>query len=177
MEVETKTEAEAEAEVKVEVEQRRRELAALLEAALFITARPLTIHELKKISTKAGIFSLTEIKNAIETLQRKYTEEGSWIEIAEVDGRFLMRIAPQYVDSVAELAQAAELSKPALRVLAIVAKNDGVTQARCVRTIGNSTYEGVKELVEKGFLHAKRAGRTKELWLTKKFKLYFGEIK
>lgn len=161
----------------VERDNKANELVHLLEAALFMAARPLTLHELKKISTKIGLYSLTEIKNALDVVSKEYAQRESWIEVAEVDGKYFMRVAQQHADVVAELAHAAELSKRALRVLAIVTRNNGTTQAKVVRTLGGGAYEGVKELIEKGFLSAKRAGRTKELWLTKKFKSYFGELK
>lgn len=148
------------------------EIEKLIEAALFMTSKPLTIFDLTKI-TKAN---LHDIKVAIKNLQNEYNERGSWIEIIKIDRSYLMRLKPQYADKIADFAQETELSKRALRVLAIVANNDGIIQSKVSRILGPSAYEGVKELEEKNYITTEKKGHSKILRLTSKFKTYFGEI-
>ena len=148
------------------------ELEKLIEAALFMAPRPLTIFELLKITNS----DLQSVKSAIKNLQNQYEQRGSWIEIVRLDKTYLMRLKPQYSDKISQFAQETELSKRALRVLAIVANHDGILQSKIVKTLGPSTYEGVAELEEKKYLVTEKKGHSKILRLSQKFKTYFGEI-
>lgn len=149
------------------------ELEKVIEAALFMSARPISLGELLHAASSCGTYSITEIKNAIKNLQSKYNE--SWIEIAEVGRSYTMRLKKEHVEKVGWLAKEVELGKAALRVLALVSKHGNIFQSRVAKILGPSTYDGVKELVEKDFVIAKKAGRTKILSPSKKFKIYFGE--
>jgi segregation and condensation protein B len=148
------------------------ELEKLIEAALFMTAKPLTVYDLIK-ATKA---EFKDIKSAIKNLQNEYIQRDSWIEIVSTGKTYFMRLKPQYADRISSFVQETELSKKALRVLAIVANNDGILQSKVVRSIGPTAYDGVKELEEKGFIKSEKKGHSKILHLSQKFKTYFGEI-
>jgi len=148
------------------------ELEKLIEAALFMTAKPLTMYELIKATNS----DWNSIKTAIANLQNEYIQRGSWIEIVGIGKTYVMRTKPQFADKIAPFTQETELSKKALKVLAIVANNDGIVQSRVARSVGPSAYDGVKELEEKGFLNTERKGHSKILHLSQKFKTYFGEM-
>lgn len=148
------------------------DLEKLIEAALFMTGKPLTMYDLLKATNAEW----KAIKTAIANLQNEYAQRGSWIEIVGSGKTYMMRLKPQYSDRISSFAQETELSKRALKVLAIVANNDGIVQSKVARSIGPTTYDGVKELEEKGFLNAERKGHSKILRLSQKFRTYFGEI-
>lgn len=142
----------------------------LIEAALFISARPMSIEEFR---TLTGIGALGYLKKAMGELQKEYEERNSAIEIMEVDGKYLMRIKPQHVDRVKEFAQDTEIGKSALRTLAYISRHDGMLKSQLVRKMGTQVYQNVKELTEAGFVKQQKAGRSSKLILTDKFRKYF----
>ncbi len=144
--------------------------ARLIEAALFISARPMSLEELR---TLTGVGALGYLKKTIESIGKEYNERESSIEIVESDGKYEMRISGPYAQRVKQFAQDTEISKPALRTLAYIAKHDGVLKSELAKRIGSVIYADVKELSEAGFVKPKKAGRTSQLFLTEKFKKYF----
>jgi len=144
----------------------------LIEAALFISARPISIEEMRALT---GIGAIGYLQNTIASLQKEYNESDRALEIVELDGKYEMRVKNEYVDRVKKFAQETELSKGALRTLAYISKHDGVLKSELVKHIGPQIYEDVKELVENGFVKPQKAGRSAKLNLTEKFKKYFGQ--
>jgi len=142
----------------------------IIEAALFVSAKSLSLTELKELT---GIAALGYIKKMMASLQKEYDERGSAIEIMEMNGRYEMRARNQYIDRVKQFAQDSEISKAALRTLAYISKNDGVLKSTLAKRIGSQIYQDVKELTENDFVRSEKAGRTSKLFLTDKFKKYF----
>jgi segregation and condensation protein B len=151
--------------------KRMEEIEHIVEAALFMSARPLSIFDLLKLTGA----SLKEVKTAIQNLQKEYSARSSWIEILREGKSYLMRLQPSQVEKVESITQATELSKRALRVLAVVAQNEGIVQSKVFRKLGSTTYDGVKELTEKGYVIAEQKGHSKILHVSNKFKTYFGQ--
>jgi segregation and condensation protein B len=147
------------------------EIEHLVEAALFMSARPLSVFDLLKLT---GV-TLKEIKIAVQNLQREYSARSSWLEIIKEGKSYMLRLQPSKTEKVESITQETELSKRALRVLAVVAQNEGVVQSKVFRKLGSTTYEGVKELVEKGYLITEQKGHSKILHVSNKFKTYFGQ--
>lgn len=146
------------------------DVKGVIEAALFMSTSPLTVRALSRIS---GANSWKLVEEKVKELQQEYEARGSAIVIVFEEGGYIMRLKPEYEKKVSGLAKEAELSKGAIKTLAVIAKNDGITQSKLVRMIGPSVYDHVKELVEKGFIIAEKQGRTKTLKTTKKFREYF----
>ncbi len=142
----------------------------LIEAALFISARPMSLEEFRSLT---GIGALGYLKKAMTELKQEYEERGSAIEIAEADGRYYMRVKPEHIDRVKEFAQDTEISRSALRTLAYVSQHDGMLKSELVKRMGSYVYQNVKELTEAGFVRQQKAGRSSKLILTEKFKRYF----
>ncbi|MDO8554457.1 MAG: SMC-Scp complex subunit ScpB [Candidatus Micrarchaeota archaeon] len=142
----------------------------LIEAALFISARGLTLEELR---TLTGIGALGYLQNMLNELRKEYEEKGSSIEVAEISGKYEMRVRNDYNERVKQFAQDIQISKSALRTLAYVAKHDGVLKSTVVKRVGTQVYQDVKELVDNEFLKTQKAGRSSKLILTEKFKKYF----
>jgi segregation and condensation protein B len=141
-----------------------------IEAALFMSTSPMTVRTLSKIS---GLNSWKLVQDRLKDLQQEYEQRGSAIVISFEDGGYIMRLKPEYERKVSGLAKEAELSRGALKTLAVIAKNDGMPQSKLAKMIGSSVYDHVKELIEDDFITAEKKGRTKLLKTTKKFKEYF----
>ncbi len=146
----------------------------LIEAALFMSSRAMSLEEFR---TLTGIGALGYIQGLLAELTKEYEERGSAMEISEADGKYTMRIRNDVLPRVKQFAQDTEISKSALRTLAYVSKHDGILKSELVRKIGNHIYQDVKELVENDFIKAHKAGRSSKLTLTEKFKRYFVQEK
>ncbi len=142
----------------------------IIEAALFISSRSMSLEEFR---TLTGIGALGYLQGVVEELKRDYDERGSAVEIAEIDGKYVMKVRAEHLQKVKQFAQDTEISKSALRTLAYISKNDGILKSALVKKIGTHVYSDVKELVEADFVKAARSGRTSKLTLTEKFRRYF----
>ena len=149
-----------------------KDMGNVIEAALFMSSRPLALPELGKL---VGIAAPGFVEQKVRALAATYDAAGSAVEIAEENGKYYMRVRQQYVQYVKDFAQAAEISQHALRTLAYVAKSEGVTKRQLFLKLGGGIYEDVSELAEKGFISQKKSGRTKAVSTTPKFKSYFGQ--
>jgi segregation and condensation protein B len=146
----------------------------IIEAALFMSSRAMSLEEFR---TLTGIGALGYIQGVVSELIKEYGERGSAVEIAEMDGRYLMRVSTDYLPRVKQFAQDTEIGKSALRTLAYLSKHDGVLKSDLVKRIGTHAYGDVKELIENGFLKSQKSGRSAKLVLTEKFKRYFTQDK
>jgi segregation and condensation protein B len=168
-----KAESEKPAQAKAAPAQpaaREKEEKRLIEAALFISSRAMSLEEFRALT---GIGALGYLQGVVEELRREYEQRGSAIEILEMGGKYEMRIRNEVLQRVKQFAQDIEISKSALRTLAYISKHDGILKSELVKKIGTQVYEDVHELVEAEFVKATKAGRTKKLTLTDKFKKYF----
>jgi len=144
----------------------------IIEAALFMSSKPLAVAELGKL---IGVAAPGYVSQRLDSLQKRYADSGSAIEIAYEENKYYMRLRMDYVNFVKDFAQQGEISRHALRTLAYVSKSEGVKKSLLAGRLGSAIYADIAELVEKGFLHQKRDGRTKTLHTTPKFKMYFGD--
>lgn len=144
---------------------------ALLEAALFVSDKPLSLEKLSEI---AGISS-EEVKKLITQLQEELIKKESGIELVETPEGFEFRVKQEYREKVAELAPLADLGNGMLRTLGIVAVKQPIKQSVIVKYQGNKVYGYVKSLEEKGLIKTEKFGRTKIIRLTPEFERYFGK--
>lgn len=142
----------------------------LIEAALFMSGREMSVPELKKLT---GIASAGHVKEIVGKLRGEYDSLGSSIEIFEGDNAYIMRVRDEYSGSVRQFAQDVAISKSALRTLSYIARHNGILKSEVVKRIGSVIYEDVKELVENGFIFQRKYGRSSKLFLTDKFRAYF----
>ncbi|MBI5159159.1 SMC-Scp complex subunit ScpB [Candidatus Micrarchaeota archaeon] len=146
--------------------------ARVVEAALFMSGKPLSIDALGKL---LGTPAPGYVKGIAENLAKEYTEKNSAIVIIEENNEFVMRLKNPFAQLVKDFAQDAEVSHGALKMLAFISRNEGIQQSKMVDELGTTVYQYVKELSHNGFVEARRKGRTKVLKTTKKFKDYFSE--
>ncbi len=147
-----------------------KEEKTLIEAALFLSSRAMSAEEFR---TLTGIGALGYLRGVLDELKKEYDERGSALEIAEMDGKYVMRVRNEHLQRVKQFAQDTEISKSALRTLAYISRNDGILKSTLVRKVGTQVYGHVKELVDAGFLKSQKSGRSSKLTLTEKFKKYF----
>ena len=145
----------------------------LAEAALFMSAEPLTIDQLGKIM---GTDSLGKTLRELDALVVDFNERSSSLEIVKTtDGRYRMQVRHPYISKVKDLAITTDLPKGVLRTLAIIAFKQPIKQSIVVKMRGNKAYDHIAQLVEEGFVKKIREGNTYILEPTKKFIDYFGE--
>jgi segregation and condensation protein B len=143
---------------------------ALLEAALFMAANPLRLKDLSKLIGEDEETTL----NLLEEIKREMEREDRGIYLVRSEDKFRFHVKPEYVRFVRHLTPYSELKKGLLRVLALVAYKQPITQSEIVKVIGNRTYEYVRELEARGLIKTIRQGRTRALVPTKEFANYFG---
>jgi len=143
-----------------------------IEAALYISGRPLSIEEIKN-ATK--ITNEDMIEKLIEELTMNYTESGSALEIVKTsNNKFALQLRAGYSDIISKLAPSGLLSLGSLKTLSLIALKQPIKQYEVIRIRGSHSYKYIHELEEKGFIEAIPYGRTKILKTTSMFADYFG---
>lgn len=156
---------------KVDSPQRLKNKMSLIEAALYVTGRPI---DLKTLGTVTGFRSEDKTREVARQLKGKYGNNGSCLEILELsDGRFVMQLKPQYVRHVKRLATRQLLTSGPMKTLSFIAYRQPVIQSYLAKVRGNLTYSHVKQLREMGLITEERLGRTKVLRTTPNFADYF----
>ncbi len=141
----------------------------IIEAVLFAAGGAVDTQTLAKVVNK----SAKNITPVIQTLMEEYSARDSGMEIVDLGGRYVMQVKPKYTDLVSPVAPK-ELRAPILRTLSMIAYHQPVVQSELVDMRGNSTYDHIRELKERGFIEAVPHGRTKLLQTTPLFADYFG---
>lgn len=145
---------------------------ALLEAAIFVSDKPLSVERLSQI---VGVGSQEAVKKLLIQLQTELKREDRGVELVETPEGYEIRIKAEYREKVARLAPLADLSDGMLRTLAIVAAKQPVKQSLIVKYQGNKTYGYVVKLEEKGLIKTEKFSRTKIITTTQDFEKYFGK--
>jgi segregation and condensation protein B len=149
---------------------KRKNKRALLESALFMSSNPITMQKLVRIiRTDIG-----RIEGMLQDLDQSLENEDRGLRLVKTKEGYQFKVKTPYLNSVRGLARFQDLRRGLLKVLAIIAYRQPITQSDIVKIIGNRTYEYIKILVNKGLITAVKTGRTRSLILTKEFADYFG---
>lgn len=141
-----------------------------VEAALFISARFLTLQDLVMLTDINPLM----IKELLLRLIEKYNREDSAIEIIIKDNMWKMDVRQEYVHMINKLATgSAEFSKAEQETLAVIAYKQPVKQSVIINIRGNKAYEHIRHFIEIGLVTSKRVGHTLELRLSDDFFEYF----
>lgn len=144
---------------------------ALIEAALYVTGRPIDIHTLGSV---VGFRSEDKIRELARLVKEKYGNDGTCLEILELsDGRFVMQLKPQYVKHVKKLASRQLLTAGPMKTLSFIAYRQPIPQSYLAKVRGSLAYSHVKQLREMGLISEEKLGRTKVLRSTPNFADYF----
>lgn len=146
------------------------EKKALLEAALFVSSKPLSLERLAQLVE----LEPTEVLHLLAELKQELEAAHRGIELAEGPEGYELRVKPRFRQAIVAFAPLAELSDGALRTLALVVLKQPFKQSELVKAQGNKAYGYVKLLVEKGLIRAQPYGRTKLLSTTSQLESYFG---
>lgn len=138
----------------------------IVEAALFASGKTVSKEELAALS---GV-TPAEVDRLVKELRKSY--EGRAVEIADLEGRYIMQVRPALAAHIRALAPM-ELDRPLLQTLSIIAYNQPVTQADVVRVRGSKTYDHVRLLEERKLVKSRPYGHTKILETTEEFDAYF----
>ena len=144
----------------------------MLEAALFMSARPLMLDEIGKI---LGVHSMGYVKEMLEKLQKDYADRG--MEIVNTPQGWVMQVRQELLGKVSHLTPYADISEGCKRTLAIIAYKEPVQQSEIIKIQGNKAYTYLKRLQKRNLIKAEKKGRTKIIKLTPEFERYFGEEK
>ncbi len=143
---------------------------ALIEAALYVTGRPV---DLKTLGLILGMRSEEKIRDTARQLKERY-KNTSAIEVLELnDGRFVMQLRPQYAPHVKRLATRQLLTPGPMKTLSFIAYKQPITQSYVAKVRGNLSYSHVRQLQEIGLISEEKLGRTKMLRTTPNFADYF----
>jgi len=143
---------------------------ALIEAALFVADRPLSLARLAQVT---GL-SEEAVGRLIQTLADEYAAPDRGLEVVQERGGYVLQVKPELAEAVRPLAPGQDIPEPVLRTLALIAYRGPILQSEVVRLRGQRAYSHVRELVERGFVRAEEEGPTKRLSVTKALLSYFG---
>lgn len=140
-----------------------------VEAALFATAKPLTVDELAELLNEGK----RKVKSAVDLLVADYRERpGSALEVDASEAGYILAVKGPY-SRVTEQLVPMELSQAAVRTLSIIAAKQPLKQTDLIALRGSSAYDHLKELVEQGLVTKISEGRSFLLRTTPKFQEYF----
>ncbi|MFN3527570.1 MAG: SMC-Scp complex subunit ScpB, partial [Candidatus Altarchaeaceae archaeon] len=124
------------------------EIKKIIEAALFISGRSLTVEELAGICESGN---LGKIRKIVENLMREYEERNGGIKIYLSENSYFMDVAEDVKDKVANLSPVKEISKNMIKILAFIAYHQPVKQKDVIEKFGY-VYESILKLEELGFI-------------------------
>jgi len=144
----------------------------LLEAALYVAGRPLSLNELCSVlSTR----SKKRTKKFTKALIQEYSARNTALEILELkDERYVLQLKADFTPLVKKLVNRPLLSSGLLKTLSYIAYRQPISQKRVIEVRGQHAYGHVKLLRDMGLVAAERAGRSMSLRTTDYFADYFG---
>jgi segregation and condensation protein B len=145
-------------------------LKSAIEAALYMCNDPISLDSLAKMFKSDP----AEVKAVVDELKTEFEGEHHGVHLIETAGGFHIRVKPHLAPMVRNLTPYQDLGRGLLRVLALVAYKQPITQSEVVKVIGNRGYDYVKRLEERGLIKTVKSSRTKALVATKEFANYFG---
>lgn len=143
---------------------------ALVEAALYVAGRPLTLRTLASIART----SMKKTRNIIDSLSEDYSKRKGALEFIELnDGRVVLQLKSKYVSSVQRLAMRPLLTIGPLKTLAYIAFRQPILQSDVVEVRGSHVYNHIRNLKSLHLVTAERRGRSYLLKTTDIFADYF----
>ena len=144
---------------------------ALIEAALYVSGRPLDI---KTLSSVVGTRSRKKARTLVRMLSKDYSERDGALELVELNNdRFVLQLKSQYVPQVKRFSIRPLLSAGPLKTLSYIAYHQPVMQSRVAIVRGSHVYKHVRELKRMGLIATEKLGKTKIIRTTDVFADYF----
>ncbi|MHA1585002.1 MAG: SMC-Scp complex subunit ScpB [Promethearchaeota archaeon] len=142
----------------------------VLEGALFVAGRPVSLEELN-IKTE---IRKSELKDLLEELMMDYLMRPTALEIVQIQDKYSLQIKPEYTPKVKKFASGGLIPNKHLKTLTIIALKQPLLKSTLVKIRGSGAYEHVKFLLDRGFIVAKKKGRSFELTTSDQFADTFG---
>lgn len=142
-------------------------LKAKVEAALFLTEKPLKAAAVAKIVQE----DLDKVRRTILELIRDYEERDLGLEISDDNG-YIIQVKDAFSTLIDEFVPL-EIPTSLIRTLSAIAIKQPVMQSEIIKIRGAGAYEHIKELMERDLVNKKEDGRSPTLTTTKKFQEYF----
>ncbi len=139
-----------------------------IEAALFMSHKPLSVEEISKIVGRGA----ADVEKMLLDMQQEYAGRG--MEVMQTPEGWCMRVKNEFADDVAHLTPHADLAEGVLKSLALIVYKQPVKQSYLVKVQGNKVYNYIKMLEQKGLVKAEKKMRTKMISTTPSFESYFG---
>jgi segregation and condensation protein B len=144
---------------------------SLVEAALYVTGRPL---ELRTLGSVIGTRSKRKARSVVKAVKQSYDDRVGALEIVELpDERFVLQLKPEFVEKVRRLATRPLLTSGPLRTLSYIAYRQPVLQSQVISVRGSHAYSHIRILETMGLVENEKLGRTKLLRTTSIFSDYF----
>jgi segregation and condensation protein B len=127
-------------------------LAKLLEAALFASARPIPLEELRALDPDA---SAAAVQSALDEVREHYDVEGHGVELLQIGEGWQILTRAEYTEAIERAQLAARpqrLSSAALETLAIVAYRQPIGRAEIEEIRGVAVGGVLKSLHERGLI-------------------------
>jgi segregation and condensation protein B len=154
-----------------EIERKAHHLA-LLEAALYVSGRPLDLNELCQV---VGSRSKKRTQTYIELLMKEYVARNTALEILALKNeRYVLQVKAEFTHLIKKLVNRPLLSSGPLKTLSYIAYRQPISQKRVIDVRGQHAYGHVKLLKDMGLIMSERSGRTLALKTTDYFSDYFG---
>ncbi|HEV2175502.1 MAG TPA: SMC-Scp complex subunit ScpB [Nitrospira sp.] len=126
-----------------------RELVAVLEALLFVSAEPLS---LARLATAIGGVSKSEVEQALNLFSQQLAQDGRGIQLVKLAGGYRLMTKPDYAPWLKRLDKAKavqKLSRSALESLAIIAYKQPLVRAEIEEIRGVETSGVLRTLLER----------------------------
>lgn len=144
------------------------QLKGFIEAALFVTNRPLTVPDLVALTSA----DMDSVEEAVMSLMQDYSfREGTALEIDDSDG-YMLQIKEEF-RLVQDVMLPMELTALSVRTLSTIAIQGPLMQSELAERHGSTVYDAIRELQSKGLVRKNRVGRSYKLTVTQKFNEYF----
>ncbi len=153
-------------------EQKARNEKSLIEAALYVSGRPLDLNELCWVLKTR---SKEKAKRTVKTLINDYTQRNLALEILELkDERYVLQLKHDFTPHVKKLVNRPLLSVGPLKTLSYIAYRQPISQKRVIDVRGHHAYGHIKMLRDMSLVTTERSGRSMLLRTTEYFADYFG---
>lgn len=146
----------------------KRDLKGQIEAALFVTARAMTIPEISELLE----VEQDTVEEALLELMFDYSSRDGALEIDDEDG-YILQVRTEHLNIVEKLCPV-DLKPAVLKTLTVIALKEPIRQSE-LKELRSNAYEHVAELLKTGLISRTkdRNGRSYNLKTTPKFAEYF----
>lgn len=140
-----------------------------IEAVLFASGKYLTEQQIIELT---GI-PKNQFKKTMDSLKKHYETSDTALQLFQETDAWKLNVKEEYNDIIKNIVSDAEMAKPIMETLAMIAYRSPVLQSEIIDARGSGAYDHISLLEDKGFLTREKYARTFKLRVTEKFFEYF----